>query len=72
VRRLLVPQVRTLHAIVAGGDRSAVEAILGTPDLAPVRDLLHERFLEVPEPRHAVLAAAVSGARAVRILVRDP
>ena len=37
----------------------------GGPGLAPVAALRAERFLDVPEPRHAVLVAAIAGARAV-------
>jgi hypothetical protein len=54
-----------------GGDRRAVDAVLGDPRLAPVAALRAGRFLEVPEPRLAVLERAVAAARAVRILVRD-
>jgi hypothetical protein len=71
VARLLLPQVRTLAALVAGGDRSAVDAILAAPALAPVAALRVGRLLEVPEPRHAVLVTAVAQARSVRILVRE-
>ncbi len=69
--RLLLPEVRTLDALVTGGDRTAVEAILAVPELAPLRALRDERFLDVPEPRHAVLVAAGAPARAVRILIRE-
>jgi Actinobacteria/chloroflexi VLRF1 release factor len=72
VARLLLPEVRALRALVAGGDRSAVDAILVTPALAPVAALRAGRFLDVPEPRHAVLVAAIAQARAVRVLVREP
>jgi hypothetical protein len=72
VARLLLPSVRTLSAVVAGGDRTAVDAILATPALKPVADLRAERFLDVPEPRHAVLVAAIAQARAVRVLIREP
>jgi hypothetical protein len=72
VARLLLPRVRTLAALVAGGDRSAVDAILAAPALAPVAALRAGRLLDVPEPRHAVLVAAIAQARAVRILVREP
>jgi hypothetical protein len=61
-----------LAALVVGGDRAAVDAILSAPALASVAALRAERFLDVPEPRHAVLVAAVAQARAVRIRVRDP
>jgi hypothetical protein len=72
VARLLLPEVRTLQAVVAGGDRSAVDAILAAPALAPVAALRAGRFLDVAEPRHAVLVAAVAQARAVRVLIREP
>ena len=70
--RLLLPAAGTLRALVAGGDRAAVDAILAAPELAPLLPLRDERFLDVPEPRHAVLVAAVAQARAVRILIREP
>jgi hypothetical protein len=72
VVRLLLPEVLALHALVCGGDRAAVDAILAAPVLAPVAALRADRFLDVPEPRHAVLVAAVTQARAVRILLHDP
>jgi hypothetical protein len=72
VGRLLLPEVRDLTAVVTGGDRTAIDAILATPQLAPVAALRAERLLDVPEPRHAVLVSAVAGARAVTILVKEP
>jgi hypothetical protein len=72
VARVLLPEVRTLAALVCGGDRGAVAAILATPALAPLAALRADRLLDVPEPRHAVLVAAVAQARAIRILIRDP
>jgi hypothetical protein len=72
VARILLPEVRTLAALVAGGDRTAVDAILDAPALAPLAALRAERLLDVPEPRHAVLVTAVAQARAVRVLVREP
>jgi hypothetical protein len=72
VGRLLLPEVRRLTALVAGGDRQAVEAILADRALAPLAALRAERLLDVPEPRHAVLLAAIPKARTVVVLVRDP
>jgi hypothetical protein len=72
VGRLLLPRVRDMTALVTGGDRAAVDAILAGPALAPVAKLRAERFLDVPEPRHAVLVSAVAGARSVAVLVREP
>ncbi|MFI7605284.1 acVLRF1 family peptidyl-tRNA hydrolase [Micromonospora sp. NPDC049366] len=70
--RLLVPEVATLAALVCGGDRRAVDTVLADRRLARLAALRAERLLDVPEPRHAVLVAAVEAARAVRVLVRDP
>jgi hypothetical protein len=72
VARLLLPEVRGLATLITGGDRTALDTILATPALAPLAALRAERVLEVPEPRHAVLIAAIAQARAVRILVREP
>ena len=70
--RLLLPQAGSLDALVAGGDRRTVDGILADRRLAPLAALRAERLLDVPEPRHAVLVAAIAAARAVPILVRDP
>ncbi|MER7460546.1 acVLRF1 family peptidyl-tRNA hydrolase [Micromonospora sp. NPDC126480] len=69
--RLLLPEADRLDAVVVGGDRRAVDAVLADRRLAPLAALRADRLLDVPEPRHAVLLAAVTAARAVRILVRD-
>jgi hypothetical protein len=70
--RLLLPAVGELACVVTGGDRRAVEAVLADPRLAAVAAVRAQRFLDVPEPRHAVLVQAVAAARAVRIRVLDP
>jgi hypothetical protein len=70
--RLLLPAAANLSAVVCGGDRRTVDSILADRRLRPLAALRADRLLEVPEPRHAVLVEAVSAARAVRILVRDP
>ncbi|AVT32128.1 hypothetical protein C6361_24675 [Plantactinospora sp. BC1] len=70
--RLLLPEAGRLVAVVTGGDRRAVETILADRRLAPVAALRAERLLDVPEPRHTVLVDAISAARAVRVLLRDP
>nr|GID83106.1 hypothetical protein Ade03nite_20300 [Actinoplanes derwentensis] len=72
VGRILLPEVRSLVAVVTGGDRTAVDAILSVPQLAAVVALRTERMLEVPEPRHAVLVSAVAAARAVPVLIHEP
>ncbi|MEV4691692.1 acVLRF1 family peptidyl-tRNA hydrolase [Micromonospora echinospora] len=68
--RLLLPEAGTLTTLVCGGDRRAVDTVLADRRLAPLTALRAPRLLDVPEPRHAVLVAAVAAARAVHILVR--
>ncbi|MFY1681513.1 acVLRF1 family peptidyl-tRNA hydrolase [Micromonospora sp. WMMD730] len=70
--RLLLPEAATLAAVVCGGDRRAVDTVLADRRLAPLAGLRADRLLDVPEPRHAVLVGAITAARAVHILVRDP
>jgi len=70
--RILLPRVREIAALVTGGDRAAVDAILAARDLKPLVEMRADRFLDVPEPRHAVLVEAIAAARAVRVLVKDP
>jgi hypothetical protein len=72
VLHLLLPELPGLAAVVTGGDRRTVEAILADPRLAAIEPLRAERFLTVAEPRLAVLEQAVGQARAVLLLVRDP
>ena len=62
----------SLAAVVTGGDRRTVEAILADRRLERIAALVDERFLDVGEPRLAVLREAVKAARAVRVKVVDP
>ncbi len=71
VAQMLLPQAKRLHAVVCGGDRRAVDAVLADPRLAPVAALKSERFLDLPEPRLVVLQQAVPAARAIRVRVID-
>jgi hypothetical protein len=70
--RILLPAVRTLDALVTGGDRRAVDAVLADPRLSALHPLRAERFLAVPDPKLSVLQAAVSSARAVWIRLTEP
>jgi hypothetical protein len=67
VVRLVLPQAPALAAVVCGGDRGTVDAIMADPRLAPLEPLRGSRLLDVPEPRHAVLVDAVAAAYAVPI-----
>ncbi|MFE0590696.1 acVLRF1 family peptidyl-tRNA hydrolase [Micromonospora echinospora] len=70
--RLLLPEASTLTALVTGGDRRATDTVLADRRLAPLAALRADRHLDVPEPRHPVLLAAIPAARAVHVLVHDP
>jgi hypothetical protein len=48
---------RTLDAMVLGGDRRALDTVLGDPRLAPLRPLAVGRVHDVPDPRLAVVRA---------------
>jgi hypothetical protein len=72
VADVLLGSASTLDGVVTGGDRHAVDALLADPRLAPLARLRSERFLDVAEPRRAVLERAVPAARAVRIRLLDP
>jgi hypothetical protein len=66
----LTPQP-PLTALVCGGDRSAVEAVLADPRLSRL-PVPVEPWLPVPDPRRAVLDQAVADARSLRIRLTDP
>lgn len=72
VARVLVPHAATLEAVVTGGERTAVDAVLSDRRLAALVPLVGGRLLDVPDPRQAVLEQAAVQLRAVRIRVVDP
>jgi hypothetical protein len=53
--RVLLPAVGRLDALVLGGDRRALDEVLADARLAPLRPLVADRVLDVPDPRLAVL-----------------
>ena len=65
--RLLAPHAAALDAVVGGGDRAAVAAVLADPRLAALRPLLRPRVLPVPDPRLRVLEAFPAQFLAVEI-----
>lgn len=69
---VLLPALGGLDAVVAGGDRRAVDAVLADPRLAVLRPLLSPRLLDVPDPRRRVLDDAPRRLRAVSIRVVEP
>ena len=61
-----------LDALVCGGDRPAVEAVLSDPRLRGLAMLRVEPWLAVPDPRRAVLDQAVADGGSVTVTVTDP
>ena len=72
VADVLLPHAGTLEAVVAGGERTSVDAVLAARRLAPLRDLVRGRLLDVPDPRQKVLETAPDLLRRVWIRVIDP
>jgi hypothetical protein len=70
--RVLLPAVATLDAVVVGGERTAVDAVLADRRLEPLRPLVTGRLLDGPDPRQKVLEASYDQLRAVWIRVVDP
>jgi hypothetical protein len=65
--KVLLPVTAELAAVVRGGDRRALAAVLADPRLAPLHPLLVADVLDVPEPRRVVLESAPALFRAVRV-----
>ena len=55
-----------------GGERTAVDAVLADRRLAPLRQLVTGRLLDVPDPRLTVLQGSRALFRQVWIRVLDP
>lgn len=61
-----------IEYLAPGGDRTLAEQVLSEPALKRYAALSRLPFLDVPDPRPAVLKQAAAGACSVRILVTDP
>ena len=61
-----------LEAIVLGGDKRSVQAVMEDPRLAGLAPLVQPRVIDVPDPRLKVLQDSPRLWRAVRIRVIDP
>lgn len=68
--RVILPYARDLDALVLGGDRPALREVMGDVRLRPLRPLLAEPVLEVPEPRLRVLEATPDAFLATRLTLR--
>jgi len=69
--RILLPHLTRLDALVCGGDRAAIDAVLADPRLRALAELRSEPWLAVPDPRLRILRAMPAQFRAVRIRL-DP
>jgi len=68
--RVLIPHRRDLDALVLGGDRSALQEVMEDARLRPLRRLIAEPVLDVPEPRLKVLEATPDAFLATRLTLR--
>jgi len=70
--RILVREApRPVGALVCGGDRSAVEAVLSDPRLERLSVVRTEPWLDVPDPRRAVLDKAIADGRSVAVTITE-
>jgi peptide subunit release factor 1 (eRF1) len=65
--RILLPYAAQLDALICGGDRAAVEAVLDDPRLRTLADLRRRPFLSTPEPRLRILQATPEQFQAVHV-----
>jgi hypothetical protein len=69
--QILLPVVDELAAVVGGGDRGGVDAVLADPRLRPLRSLLSGRVLPTSDPRLEVLRRFGDQLRAVEITLNE-
>ncbi len=69
--RILVSEAGGVEALVCGGDRSAVDAVLADPRLTDLAARRVEPWLPVPDPRRSVLEQAVADALSASVSVTD-
>lgn len=67
--RILVRDAGRIDALICGGDRGAVAAVLSDRRLRGLTDRCVDPFLDVPDPRRAVLDQAIVDARSARMTV---
>lgn len=68
---VLLPHLSDLDAVVLGGDRRALGAVISDPRLRALRRLAGEAVLDVGDPRLAVLRAMPERFRATTIRTED-
>ena len=70
-RVLVLEASQALGALVCGGDRAAVDAVLSDPRLAHVADRRTGPWLAVADPRRGVLDQAVADAWSTAVTISD-
>jgi hypothetical protein len=70
--RILLPDLGELDAVVLGGSRPAVEQVTDDRRLQVLRALVAGPFLDVPDPRLAVLERTPAQFRAVLVRITEP
>jgi hypothetical protein len=65
-------QGQAIEYIAPGGDRTLTDLVLGEPALKDYARLPRLAFMDVPDPRAAVLKKAAADFCAIRIVVSDP
>ena len=70
--RILVLGSAAPAALVCGGDRSAVDAVLADARLSQLSVVRTDPWLAVPDPRRSVLEQAVSDALSVSMTIVEP
>jgi hypothetical protein len=69
--RILLDEAGGVDALVCGGDRGAVDAVLSDPRLAAVAERRTGPWLSVADPRRGVLDQAVVDARSTVVTLRE-
>ena len=69
--QILLPVANDLEAVIGGGDRGGVDAVLADPRLAPLRRLLTGRVLATADPRLDVLRRFGDQLRQVEIALNE-
>jgi hypothetical protein len=67
---VLLPHKADLDALVLGGDRAALREVMEDIRMRPLRALLSEEVLDVPEPRQRVLEQTPDAFLATRLTLR--
>jgi hypothetical protein len=71
VASLVLPRIESLDAVVTGGDRPSVHAVLADPRLVPLGDKVSGRVHPVPDPRLDLLQRFPDQFLAVEIELND-